>query len=312
MTLGIMHDFRQRLPHERTGAEFYAECLDEVAEADRLGFDTVWMPEHHLTPDGMLPSPLVMAAAIGARTRRIRIGTGILVLPLHHPVRVAEDAAVADLISGGRLILGVGQGYAGREFAAFGVDRRRRAALLEENVAVLRRALSAGRDDDPAVTPGPGRRIPVYVGGVTEPALRRAARIGDGIIVYCATPRELRARRALLDTVLDGRRLPLVCTSVLHVAEDPEQAWAEARPGIAYLEGGIASYSDADAGARVQDRAEYLVGTPEDVAGRLAALRRDVRFDHFAYWARLPGLSHARAMESLRLVMSRVRPALGP
>jgi alkanesulfonate monooxygenase SsuD/methylene tetrahydromethanopterin reductase-like flavin-dependent oxidoreductase (luciferase family) len=319
-TLGVMHDFRQPLPHERTYAAYYAECLDEVAEADLLGFDTVWMSEHHLTPDGFLPSPLVMSAAIAARTRRIQIGTSIVVLPLHHPLRIAEDAAVADLISGGRMILGLGQGYAEREFAAFGVDRRHRSSLLEENVEILRQALAGGRVtirgqhwsfDDLPVTPSPGRHVPLYIGGTTELALRRAARIGDGIIIYCATPQDLRARRALLDTVLAEQRdaqIPLVCTGILHVADDPDQAWAEARTGIAYLERSIASYSNTN--ALVRDRANYLVGTPEDVAGTLAALHDDVRFDHFAYWARLPGLSHARAMESLHMVASRVLPTL--
>lgn len=328
-TFGVMHDFRQPLPHDQSYAEYYTECLDEVAEADRLGFDTVWLPEHHLTADGFLPSPLVMSAAIASRTQRIRIGTGILVLPLHHPLRIAEDVAVADLISGGRMIVGVGQGYAEREFAAMGVDRRDRSSLLEEGVEVIRQALHHGQVtlhgrhwsfNDVPVTPSPRRQVPVYVGGVTAPALRRAARIGDGITIYCATPADLRARRALLDTVLaeqaaaqatagsDPASVPLVCTGILHVADDPDQAWAEARSGIAYLEGGIASYSDTD--ALVHDRAEYLVGTPEDVAGRLAALHRDVGFDHFAYWARLPGLSHERAMESLHLVATRVLPTL--
>jgi alkanesulfonate monooxygenase SsuD/methylene tetrahydromethanopterin reductase-like flavin-dependent oxidoreductase (luciferase family) len=328
-TLGVMHDFRQPLPRERSYAAYYAECLDEVAEADLLGFDTVWMSEHHLTADGFLPSPLVMSAAIAARTRRIRIGTSILVLPLHNPLRIAEDAAVADLISGGRMILGVGQGYAEHEFAGFGVDRRHRSSLLEENVEILRQALTGGRVtfhgqhwsfDDLPVTPSPARRVPLYIGGTTEPALRRAIRIGDGVIIYCATPQDFRARRALLDIALAGQRdtqttasvapasVPLVCTGILHVADDPDQAWAEASTGIAYLEGGIASYSNTN--AVVHDRANYLVGTPEVVARRLAALHDDVRFDHFAYWARLPGLSHARAMESLRMVASRVLPAL--
>src|SRR3981081_1698715 len=104
--------------------------------------------------------------------------------------------------------------------------------------------------------------------------------------------------------------VPLVSTGILHVADDPEQAWAEAAPGIAYLEGNIASYSAPGPHPIPQAspalvREDYLVGTPEHVADKLVQLYRDVRFDHFAYWARLPGLSHDRALESLRMVASR-------
>jgi alkanesulfonate monooxygenase SsuD/methylene tetrahydromethanopterin reductase-like flavin-dependent oxidoreductase (luciferase family) len=236
-TFGILHDFRQPLPHTRGYPEFYAECLDEVAEAERLGFETVWLSEHHFTPDGMPPSPLVLAAAVAARTTTIRIGTSVLVLPLHHPLRVAEDAAAVDLLSGGRLVLGVGQGYAEHEFAAFGVDRRRRGPRLDEAVGVLR----DWAHDGVPVTPSPDRTVPLYVGGVTEKGLRRAVRLGDGVIVYCGTPADLVARRALLDTI--DADVPLVATSILHVAEDADTAWAQAAPGIAYLEGQIATYA---------------------------------------------------------------------
>lgn len=312
-TFGVLHDFRRPLSDVTPYAGYYAQCLGEVAEADRLGFDTVWMSEHHSTPDGMPPSPLVLAGAIAVRTSRIRIGTNILVLPLHHPVRVAEDAAVADLLSGGRLVLGVGQGYAENEFAMFGAERRHRGTLMEEAVTVLRQAWGGRVDldgrhwsfDGVPVTPLPARKIPVYVAGVTEAGLRRAARIGDGVIIYCATPADLRERRVLLDKVSGD--VPLICTSVLHVAEDADQAWAEAEPGIAYLEGEIASYSGKATGRLNRD--DYLVGTPKQVADRLADLHRDVRFDHFAHWLRLPGLSHERAIDSLRLVASDVVPA---
>jgi probable F420-dependent oxidoreductase len=316
-TFGVLHDFRRPLPDRGPYAAYYAECLDEVAEADRLGFDAVWLSEHHSTLDGMMPAPLVLAGAIAARTRRIRIGTSILVLPFHHPIRVAEEVAVADLLCGGRLVLGVGQGYAEQEFALFGVDRRHRGALLEEAVEVIRQAWTEDRVcfhgrhwsfDDVAVTPRPERTVPVYVGGVTEAGLRRAARIGDGIIVYCATPRDLMARRALLDSVAGADRVPFVCTSVLHVADDAELAWAEAAPGIAYLEGQIAAYGGRSAAERL-DRADYLVGTPDDVAGRLVELHGATGFDHFAHWARLPGLTHERALETLLLVATRVVPA---
>jgi alkanesulfonate monooxygenase SsuD/methylene tetrahydromethanopterin reductase-like flavin-dependent oxidoreductase (luciferase family) len=300
-TFGIMHDFRPRAggDHRR----HHAECLAEVALADELGIDTVWLSEHHLTPDGLTSAPLVLAAAVAARTSRILVGTNVLVLPLHHPLRVAEEAALVDIVSGGRLVLGVGQGYAPAEFAAFGVSLTDRARLLTEGVRVLRAALETGEVDGLPVTPSPLRRVPVNIAGVTPAGLRRAARLGDAVQVYCATPADLLARRAVLDTI--DRDVPLVCTSVLHVAATAEQAWAEAGPGIAYLEGQISAYSGERAGPPPR-REDYLVGTPDDVAIRLTELHRALRFTHFAHWARLPGLTHERALASLRLYATEV------
>jgi alkanesulfonate monooxygenase SsuD/methylene tetrahydromethanopterin reductase-like flavin-dependent oxidoreductase (luciferase family) len=102
---GVLVDVREE------GAGYSDERVEEVVAADRLGFEGAWLSEHHLTADGVLPSPLVMAGVLAGRTSRIRIGTNVLVLPLHHPLRVAEDVAVLDLVSGGRFVLGVGQGY---------------------------------------------------------------------------------------------------------------------------------------------------------------------------------------------------------
>jgi alkanesulfonate monooxygenase SsuD/methylene tetrahydromethanopterin reductase-like flavin-dependent oxidoreductase (luciferase family) len=287
---GVLMDVR--------GEGYGGERIEEVVVAEALGFDGVWLSEHHLTADGMLPSPLVMAAVLAARTTRIRVGTNILVLPLHHPLRVAENAAVVDLVSGGRLVLGVGQGYSEREFAAFGVDRRRRGALLEEGVRIIREA---------EVTPRPRGEIPIYVAGVTAAGLRRAARLGDGVIIYCATPADLIARRKLLDEVVDDPP-PLICTGIMHVDDDADRAWAEAAPGIAYLEGEIASYGGTE--PPPLQREDYLVGTPEDVAARLIALHEATRFVHFAHWLRLPTLSHDAALRSLELIAHRVIPAV--
>ncbi len=289
---GVLMDVRE-------GA-YGGERVEEVVVADRLGFDGVWVSEHHLTGDGMLPAPLVMAAVLAARTSRMRVGTNILVLPLHHPLRVAEDAAVVDLVSGGRLSLGVGQGYSEREFAAFGVDRRRRGALLEEGVRVIREAWTE-------VAPRPHGEIPIYVAGVTAAGLRRAARLGDGVIIYCATPADLIARRKLLDEVVDNPP-PLICTGIMHVDDDADRAWADAAPGIAYLEGEIASYGGTE--PPPLHREDYLVGTPEDVAARLIALHDATQFVHFAHWLRLPTLSHDAALRSLELIAHRVIPAV--
>ena len=289
---GVLMDVRE--------GGYGGERIGEVVIAEQLGFDGVWLSEHHLTADGMLPAPLVMAGVLAARTERIRIGTNILVLPLHHPLRVAEDAAVVDLVSGGRLALGVGQGYSEREFAAFGADRRRRGVLLEEGVRRIRSAWSE-------VAPRPQGRIPIYVAGVTAAGLRRAARLGDGVIVYCATPADLIARRKLLDEVVADPP-PLICTGIMHVDDDPDRAWADAAPGIAYLEGEIASYGGTE--PPPLHREDYLVGTPDDVAARLIDLHAATRFVHFAHWLRLPTLSHEAAVRSLELIAHRVIPAV--
>ena len=110
------------------GGHFYREALEEVVLGEELGFDSVWMEEHHGIKNHYWPSPLMVLAGFAARTSRIRLGTDVVVLPFHHPVKVAEDAAMLDVISNGRLTLGVAIGYRPDEFALFGVVARRRAA----------------------------------------------------------------------------------------------------------------------------------------------------------------------------------------
>jgi alkanesulfonate monooxygenase SsuD/methylene tetrahydromethanopterin reductase-like flavin-dependent oxidoreductase (luciferase family) len=320
-SFGILHDFRQPLPHAHGYSTYYAECLEEIEEADRLGFAAVWLSEPHVGADGFLPSPLTMAAAIAARTPRISIGTNILILPLHHPLRIAEDAAVVDLLSGGRLVLGVGQGYAAADLAAFDVDRRTRPRRLEEGIAIMRRAWDDGRTGfsgaewqipDAPFGPRPERRIPILIGAVAKPAVDRAVRIADGLIVYCGTPADLPARAQLLRQALAAqhradRGFRLVAGSIMHVDEDPERAWDHAAPGIAYPEGDLSRHAGRTADTPRLTRHDVLVGTPE-VAARLIALHAEARFDHFAAWTRLPGLSHEQALASMRLVAEHAVP----
>jgi alkanesulfonate monooxygenase SsuD/methylene tetrahydromethanopterin reductase-like flavin-dependent oxidoreductase (luciferase family) len=163
------------------------------------------------------------------------------------------------------------------------------------------------------VRPQPDREVPVLVGAVAEQPVERAIRIGDGLIVYRSKPADFSPRRATLDRALArssvaGGDFPLVWTSILHVAASPDQAWEEAGPGIAYLEGQLSALRGA-APAELT-RQDYLVGTPDEVADRLVDIHRRTPYDHFAHWARLPGLPHQRAMETLRLVAERVIPAV--
>src|SRR5579875_891482 len=140
VNFGLLMSFRNSSRNELSFSELYRRHVDLCVEAEDLGFDTIWLTEHHFVEDGYSPSMLPLAAAIAARTRRIRIGTFVLLLPLHNPLRVAEDAATVDIISNGRLDLGLGQGYRVPEFTGFGVPRKERGARLEEGTEIIRRA----------------------------------------------------------------------------------------------------------------------------------------------------------------------------
>src|SRR6185437_10664707 len=123
MRVGTIVGFQNPAPWRAEWTELYSSTLDFVREAERLGFDQVWLTEHHFADDGYCPALMPAAAAIAAQTSRIRIGTKVMLMPFHDPLRLAEDAAVVDVISGGRLELGIAAGYRLEEFSGFGIDR---------------------------------------------------------------------------------------------------------------------------------------------------------------------------------------------
>src|SRR3979490_1808676 len=137
---GLWYDFRNPAQWRRPADRLYREILDQIAWSENNGFDDVWLSEHHFIEDGYLPSILPIAAAIAARTKRIRIASGGLLMPFHTPVRLAEDIAVVDVISGGRLELGVGVGFKHEEFEGFGVPFKERGPRTNQSLEIIRRA----------------------------------------------------------------------------------------------------------------------------------------------------------------------------
>lgn len=234
--LGLKYDLRAP-GFGASPADLYDAALDQCAWADETGFDLVTLLEHHGTDDGYCPSPLIVAAALAARTRRMRIRIRALVLPLHDPVRVAEDCAVLDVLSRGRLELVVAAGYVRSEYAMFGVDPADRGRLLERGVATLRAAFTGepfvhdGRPGRVALRPhGP---LPITLGGSSDVAARRAALIADNF-----DPTHLRTRAAYEQECARLGRAPGPPAppqprgQFLHVSADPEKDWARLGPHL--------------------------------------------------------------------------------
>ena len=176
-----------------------AETISEAELAEACGFHGFFFGEHHQDRDGFLPSPLVVGSAVAARTKRIQIGTSVLLLPLHHPLRVAEDVVTLEAVSGGRVALGVGIGYQEADFRAFGIEKKHRVGRFEEAIEILKKAWTGkhfthkGRHFDIEnirVTPQPIQkpRPPIWIGAWVPAALERAGQIGDAVVMSPSWP----------------------------------------------------------------------------------------------------------------------------
>ncbi len=233
---GLRFDMRAPEIAPTTLTERYAAALDMCEWADGLGCANIVVSEHHGSADGYLPSPMVFAAAVAARTTNAKIVLSALIAPLHDPLRAAEDLAILDVISGGRLIVTVGAGYVPSEFAMF--DRRLddRAALVEEAVTVFQQAWTGEefefRGRTARITPKPVQqpRPPILLGGSTKGAARRAARLGDWFSPGAPGLWETyRAEVQRLKGFDPGPELgggPIY----LHIADDPDAAWERIAP----------------------------------------------------------------------------------
>lgn len=190
---GVLYGFRNPPTTGLTFNQMYERVLRQIRLVDELGFDHVWITEHHFVEDGYMPSPLVMSGAIAAITQRVAIGQDVMLVPFANPVRLAEDLAVLDNLSNGRMMLGAGMGYVPSEFAALGVKRSERRARMDDTLAFLRRAWTEDEVDfegevyrlkNVRVRPRPVQPggPPIWVAAMGEPGARRAARFGAHLL----------------------------------------------------------------------------------------------------------------------------------
>jgi alkanesulfonate monooxygenase SsuD/methylene tetrahydromethanopterin reductase-like flavin-dependent oxidoreductase (luciferase family) len=239
-TFGVFYDFRNPAQWREPWDVRYRKLIEQVAWVEsQPAFGAVSVSEHHFVDDGYTPSVMALCAGIATRTSRLQIATNIIQLPLHHPLRIAEDALTLDALSGGRFRLGVAVGYREQEFAAFGLSTRDRGARMDESLAILRAAFAGEpvRHDsrhwqfpEVTVTPGPIRPggPEIWVGGGSEIAMRRAARSADGFMAAVVNGQMARAFHDTCAAVTPEKpRKPVMGTAWMIVAEDPEKEIAK-------------------------------------------------------------------------------------
>ena len=271
--------------------------------AEGWGYDMAWFTEHHFVEDGYLPSWVPVAGAVLGRTSSLRVSTDIAILPFYNPLRLAEDLAVLDNLSGGRVELGVGIGYAPHEFAAFGIPVSRRVSLMEEGLDILKLAWSGERFsyhgkrydfDDIIVTPKPVQPggPPLWIAAMTEAGALRAARYGAHFLPQGSTTVLDTWRQASPDAA--GRRVGIIRSWL--VTDDREGDWPSVRAAERYrmeLYGRFFAEADASFGLGAKDAIPQIwaVGTATEVEAQLADSIERFGLTDLACWAAPPGIA---------------------
>jgi len=327
---GYQLDFRNPPNAGRSFADLYRDAFKQIDLAEDLGFDSIWLTEHHFTDDGYLPSMLPMAAAIAARTERVTIGTYVLLAPFIHPLKLAEDAAVVDVISDGRLRLGLGQGYRAEEFDGFGVPRNQRLGRTVETIEILKQAWTGERFSfdgkyfqfrNVRVLPRPvSQPHPELLWGAGAPkSIRRAAALDLGFACVGGRREIGIYLEALKAAGKDAAHYSIVNSRVVYVADSEDDGWRDTREALMYQAELYGKWLSAAAGTTDQSkvlirpdpdrlRRTSVLGTASQVAARLDEILATTPMTELIVVTQLPGLDPAKARRSLDRFGAEVLP----
>jgi alkanesulfonate monooxygenase SsuD/methylene tetrahydromethanopterin reductase-like flavin-dependent oxidoreductase (luciferase family) len=343
---GISFSFQVHRALGEAWDKSYRENIELAAEASRLGFDSIWVSEHHGEPDGYCPSPVVAGAALATAAPNCRIGQAVALAPLHgHPLRLAEDLAVLDSLTGGRVEIGLGQGYRPAEFDMFGWNYARRTSAFEESLDILEKAwtgepfdyegriykVKGGLLRPPPVKPG---QLPLWVGAAAPKARARAVRHRAGLIVAPLIELEhlVRQLRSFDEEVArqDAGRLPHALMREILVGDTPADAiarhkapldhvyrvqYAPERVGLTRIDPATGERKQVKnddpyylSEAFMQER--WFLGPPADIAKKIIEWQPRLALDHLICTPRSPGMSLKQAVGDLEAIAKGVIPAV--
>jgi len=338
MKFGLIYSFQVPPGSGATHAQLWKDALREADLAEKLGYDSITLVEHHFLDDGMNPSLFVSAAAIAARTEHVKVGTSCYLLPLHHPIETAENAAVLDNISQGRLIMGVAAAYRDEEFKGFGISRAERGQRMDEYLQILREAWTKdtfsfkGRFyscKNLSVTPKPVQRpIPMWFGASGQAGLRRAASQGLPLVGsnrhhvselerHYSTYRKYLRRygKRVFDVPLlrnvyvaesDGKAVEESAGSMMAVLAGLYGKWARWRKMV---DDKGRSPDDPAFHSFASHREKCIVGSTRTAADQVEMYSKRLGVNHLLCWTALPGMPHEKVERSITLFAKDVVPS---
>jgi len=318
--IGLHYSFQVE---KESAKDVIHQGLDDIAAADRDGFSSVVFAEHHFLDDGWIPRPLLLAAAASSVTKKMKIGTDIVILALHHPVAVAEEVAVNDILCNGRFILGIGLGWLKEEFAGFGVPFKQRAAVYERSIGIVQQLLAGKKVSneegpyqfrDAQIRPLPvnPNGVPLWMGGLGDAALPRIARMGDAWVMPPGTKLDelVRQQKILLEARSAAGRPPFrefPLRREAFVAETDDKAWELFAHGLRHEYGKVyrplhPTYPNDDSIENLRKWGEgvFVVGSPQTVANELASYKSALGATECLVRFQLPGVPAGAVRECLQ------------